>query len=126
MSIKATNRVREILEAITQRVQSASAMAEKGEKRIATGLLQVRASGESLEELSHIVRESASRVRIIADAVREQNSGIGQIYSAVCEQVDMMKGTLDGLEATQRAAETVKDVAQNISMVVGRFRSEEA
>ncbi len=121
-SIQATNRVREILEDIGGAIRGAVAITEKGSQKIEGGLLQVKATGENLRELSNIVRDNSSAVRQIAAAVSQQNAGITQIFSAVTDQTRMMDETMRRLETTTQAAGTLKDLSDRVSEVLGGFR----
>jgi methyl-accepting chemotaxis protein len=123
-SIQATNRVREILEDIGGAIRGAVAITERGAQKIEGGLLQVKASGENLRELSNIVKDNSSAVRQIAAAVSQQNAGITQIFSAVTDQTKMMDETMRRLETTTHAASVLKDLSQRVSDVVRRFRVE--
>ena len=121
-SIQATNRVREILEDIGGAIRVAVSITERGSQKIEGGLLQVKASGENLRELSNIVKDNSSAVRQIAAAVSQQNAGITQIFSAVTDQTKMMDETMRRLETTTLAASVLKDLSQRVSDVVRRFR----
>ena len=121
-SIQATNRVREILEDIGGAIRVAVSITERGSQKIEGGLLQVKASGENLRELSNIVKDNSSAVRQIAAAVSQQNAGITQIFSAVTDQTKMMDETMRRLESTTQAASVLKDLSQRVSEVVRQFR----
>jgi len=121
-SIQATNRVREILEDIAGAIRVAVSITERGSQKIEGGLLQVKASGENLRELSNIVRDNSSAVRQIAAAVSQQNVGITQIFSAVTDQTRMMDETMRRLESTTDAAATLRTLSERVSEVVRQFR----
>jgi methyl-accepting chemotaxis protein len=121
-SIQATNRVREILEDIGGAIRGAVAITERGAQKIEGGLLQVKASGDNLRELSNIVKDNSSAVRQIAAAVSQQNAGITQIFSAVTDQTKMMDETMRRLETTTQAAAVLKELSVRVSDVVRRFR----
>ena len=121
-SIQATSRVREILEDIGSAIRGAVAITERGAQKIEGGLLQVKASGDNLRELSNIVKDNSAAVRQIAAAVSQQNAGITQIFSAVTDQTKMMDETMRRLETTTQAASVLKNLSQRVSDVVRRFR----
>jgi len=121
-SIQATTRVREILEDIGNAIRVAVAITERGSAKIDGGLLQVKASGENLRQLSNIVKDNSAAVRQIAAAVSQQNAGITQIFSAVTDQTKMMDETMKRLETTTQAAVVLKDLSERVSEVVKRFR----
>ena len=74
-SIQATARVRDILEDIGGAIRGAVAITERGSQKMESGLSQMRTSGESLRELSRIVKENSMSARQIAAAVSQQNTG---------------------------------------------------
>ena len=121
-SIHATTRVREILEDIGGAIRAAVAITEKGSQKIEGGLVQVKATGENLRELSGIVRENSSAVRQIAAAVSQQNAGITQIFSAVTDQTRMMDETMQRLETTTQAAGVLKGLSDRVSEVLVGFK----
>lgn len=121
-SIQATNRVREILEDITAAIQVAVTSTDKGAQKMEAGLVQVKASGENLRELSNIVKDNSSAVRQIAAAVSQQNAGITQIFTAVTELSTMMDDTVKRLDTTTLAASTLKDATEKVSNVVRNYR----
>jgi methyl-accepting chemotaxis protein len=121
-SIQATNRVREILEDIGSAIRGAVTITEKGSQKIDGSLVQVKATGENLRDLSGIVRDNSSAVRQIAAAVSQQNAGITQIFSAVTDQTRMMDETMKRLESTTQAAGVLNDLSQRVSEVLAGFR----
>jgi methyl-accepting chemotaxis protein len=121
-SIQATNRVREILDAVSAAIRAAVSITEKGAEKMESGLVQVRSSGENLRELSTIVRDNSAAVRQIAAAVSQQNAGISQISSAVQDLNQMMSATVSRLEVTAEAGNTLKTVSNRVSQIVGSYR----
>jgi len=121
-SIRATERVREILEDISTAIRSAVQSSEKGAARMEAGLIQVRASGENLKELSNIVKDNSAAVRQIAAAVNQQNAGITQIFTAVTDLSKMMEDSMSRLSSTTEAAATLKEVADKVQQMVQAYR----
>jgi methyl-accepting chemotaxis protein len=121
-SIQATNRVREILEDLGNAIRTAVSITEKGAQKMESGLVQMTMSGESLRELSSIVKDNAAAVRQIAAAVSQQDAGITQIFGAVSDLNQMMDDTIARLEHTGQAVDTLRGVSTQVSTVVGSFR----
>jgi len=121
-SIQATNRVREILDDISSAIRLAVTITEKGAQKTEGGLVQIKASGDSLRELANIVSENSSAVRQIAAAVNQQNAGITQIFSAVNDLNALMTDTVRRIEATGRSLAALNDVSQKVTSVVKSFR----
>jgi methyl-accepting chemotaxis protein len=121
-SIQATKRVRELLDDTNSATRQAIAITESGTQRIDAGLMQVRASGEHLADLSGIVRENSRSVREISVAVSHQNEGIMQISGAINEQSRMMDETIGRLSATEASVQTLKEVSERLVALVREFR----
>lgn len=124
-SIQSTNRVREILEDISNAIKVTADITERGKARMDAGIVQMRTSGEKLQDLSSIVKEIAAAVRQIAAAVGQQDVGIKQIFDAVTEQTRMMNDTVNRLDSTNESAVAVNGIAQTVSSVLTRVRIEE-
>jgi methyl-accepting chemotaxis protein len=122
-SIEATVRVREILDLVGHAVAETVSITQRGAERMQSGLDQVRATGESLTELSAIIRDNASAVRQIAYAVGQQDLGISQIVGAVSELSRMMEDTERELASTKNAAVMLDDVSGKLNDVVMRYRT---
>jgi methyl-accepting chemotaxis protein len=121
-SLKATDRVREILEDISGAIREAVQITEKGAQRMETGLTQMKTSGESLRELSAIVHENASAVRQISAAVSQQNAGITQVFSAVSDLNRMMDESVARLNSTNQATAEIQVVSDLMAGIVKSYR----
>jgi methyl-accepting chemotaxis protein len=121
-SIEGTNRVRELLEDIGAAIREAVIITGKGAERIDAGLDQVRTSGQTLSELSGIVKDNSSAVRQISAAVGQQNAGISQIFVAVSDQNRMMEDTIHRLAATEESVATLKQACDGLVRMVSQFQ----
>ncbi|QRK04721.1 methyl-accepting chemotaxis protein [Archangium violaceum] len=121
-SIDSTDRVRELLDDIGQSIQSTVVMTQKGQQQMQEGLSQIRASGESLRELTSIVRDNAGAARQIAVAVNQQNAGISQIFTAVTDLSSLMDETMQSLQSTTRATRTLREAAEGMAAVARTYR----
>ena len=122
-SIESTDRVRELLNDIGQSIEATVKMTEKGQRQMQDGLAQIKASGESLRELTSIVRDNAGAARQIAVAVNQQNAGISQIFTAVTDLSAMMDETMQGVQATTRATGTLRETAERMETVARTYRA---
>ncbi len=120
-SIQATNRVREILQDVSDAIRDTVAITEQGAERVQSSLVQVQSTGDSLKALGSIVRDTTSAVRQIAAAVGQQNAGIGEIFEAVKDLSRMMDETLERVQASEEAAGLVRGVAGEVSAVVRQY-----
>lgn len=121
-SIRSTNQVREILVDISAAIAATVTLTEEGAQRMEEGLGQVRASGNSLRELSTIIRDNAASVRQIAHAVNQQNGGIEQIFGAVNELNQLMTQTMDVIGNTTKSAVSLKALSDEVAEMVREYR----
>jgi methyl-accepting chemotaxis protein len=96
---------------------------QRNAERMQVGLEQVSASGQSLRELSALIRDNASAVKQIVAAVSQQDLGITQIFLAVSELSKMMEDTERELGATKNAAVMLDDVSRKLTEVVTRYQA---
>ncbi|MFY0569329.1 methyl-accepting chemotaxis protein [Archangium lansingense] len=122
-SIESTDRVRELLEDIGRSIEATVKMTEKGQHQMQDGLAQIKASGESLRELTSIVRDNAGAARQIAVAVSQQNAGIAQIFTAVTDLSSLMDETMQGVQATTRATNSLREAAERMETVARTYRA---
>jgi methyl-accepting chemotaxis protein len=121
-SIQGTKQVREMVDEIGAAIREAVAITEKGVQRIDAGLQQVKTSGDTLAELSGIVKDNSAAVRQISAAVGQQNAGITQIFGAVSDQTKMMDENVARLGATEQSLKALKDAASSLVALVEQFR----
>jgi methyl-accepting chemotaxis protein len=81
----------------------------------------MRASSNSLRELSRLSQENSAAMRQIVAAVSQQNAGISQIFGAIADLSQIMDSTLKRLESTQQATGTLHAVSTEVSEMARRF-----
>ncbi|MFY0583931.1 methyl-accepting chemotaxis protein [Cystobacter fuscus] len=121
-SIHSTEQVGTLLEDITQSILKTVELSEQGQRRMDSGLAQVRSSGDSIQALSGIVQDNMSAVRQIAHAVNQQNAGIQEIFNALTDMSSLMHETMLGLQATQSVTGELREVAQQMEKVASSYR----
>jgi methyl-accepting chemotaxis protein len=121
-SIRATERVREILDDITSAIRQVSAISDRGSQRIEAGLDQLARSGASLRDLAQVAGESSQSARVIAAAVRQQNVGIVQIARALADQGQLTRRTADGLARTRASAQVLQEVTSQVKHLLHGYR----
>jgi methyl-accepting chemotaxis protein len=122
-SIQATVRVRELLDAVGSSVAETVNITQHGAERMQQGLEQVRATGESLREISAIIHDNARAVRQIALAVSQQDQGVVLIFEAMNELSTMMEDTERQLDTTKSAAVALEGVSRRLTDVVTRYQT---
>jgi len=121
-SIAATRRVGEILATLGGSIRSAVTISEQGAQTIEAGIMRVKESGDNLRGLLEITRQNVESARQIAAAVRQQDTGIQQIFAAVTDQLTMMQQTQQRLESTSAASTAVREQASHVSQLLARYR----
>ncbi|HYH99232.1 methyl-accepting chemotaxis protein [Hyalangium sp.] len=120
-SVKSTTRIRTILGEVIGAIRAAATMVEQGSRDIQGGLEKMKASSNSLRELSRLSQENSSAMRQIVAAVNQQNAGISQIFSAIADLSQIMDSTLKRLESTQQATGTLEVVSTEVSEMAQQF-----
>jgi methyl-accepting chemotaxis protein len=123
-SIRATARIRTILDEVGNAVGDAVSMTDVGATQVEGGLHQVKMSGDSLRQLSQMVNESSSAVSQITAAVAQQNAGLSQIFTALADLSRSMDQAMKRLESTQEAAQTLQKVSAQVDHVAGQYHVE--
>ncbi|HZN93753.1 MAG TPA: methyl-accepting chemotaxis protein, partial [Myxococcales bacterium] len=121
-SIRATERVKEILDDTARAIRAAAQTTDRGTERMEQELVQVKGSGESLKELSTILQNSGNVVRQIAAAVQQQDAGFAQIFVAIADLSTLMDESLQRLSTTEQAARLVRETSEEVSQVAGAYR----
>jgi len=121
-SIRATERVKEILDDTARAIRSAAQTTDKGTERMEQELVQVKGSGETLKQLSGILQESGEVVRQIAAAVQQQDAGFAQIFVAIADLSTLMDESLQRLTTTEEAARLVRETSEEVSQVASAYR----
>lgn len=120
-SVKSTTRIRTILGEVIGAIRAAATMVEQGSRDIQGGLEKMKASSNSLRELSRLSQENSAAMRQIVAAVNQQNAGISQIFSAIADLSQIMDSTLKRLESTQQATGTLEAVSSEVSTMAQQF-----
>ncbi|MGZ3456924.1 MAG: methyl-accepting chemotaxis protein [Archangium sp.] len=123
-SIRATARIRTILDEVGNAIGDAVAMTDVSASQVEGGLSKVKTTGDSLRQLSQMVQESSTAVTQITVAVAQQNAGFAQIFNAVADLSRSMDQAMERLESTQEAAETLQKVSAQVSQVAGQYHIE--
>ncbi|WP_241759079.1 methyl-accepting chemotaxis protein [Pyxidicoccus parkwayensis] len=114
-SIKATERIREVLDGVGASMREAAKVSEQGEQRVRGSVDAVRTSGAQLQKLASIIGDTSSSVRQITAAVAQQDAGTAQIAQAIQELSGQMQRTLKVVEETRTVTRSVQSVAERLS-----------
>lgn len=121
-SIAATERVKKILDDVALSIEQAVEITEAGVSNMEVRLNQVRAAGESLKELSGIVKQNSAAIRQIADTVWQQNAGIVRIFDALGALAHIADDSTLRLEATAQAATKLQQASAGVSHLLASYR----
>jgi methyl-accepting chemotaxis protein len=125
-SVEATVRIQGVLDEVTQAIQDTANIGEKGMRQLSTGLEQLKVSGDSLRQLSHMTQENSAAVRQIAMAVTQQNQGFSQIFGAIHDLSRNMDATMRRLQSTQEAAQLLQAVSSEVGEMARQYGVREA
>ncbi|MBN8231801.1 chemotaxis protein [Corallococcus macrosporus] len=114
-SIRATERIRDVLDGVSMSMREAAQMSEQGQGRVQVSLDAVRNSGAQLQKLAGIIGDTSGSVRQITQAVAQQDSGTHQIAQAIQELSGQMQRTLMAVEETRTVTRSVQTLAEVMS-----------
>ncbi|GMU07903.1 methyl-accepting chemotaxis protein [Corallococcus caeni] len=114
-SIRATERIRDVLDGVSMSMREAAQMSEQGQGRVQVSLDAVRNSGAQLQKLASIIGDTSGSVRQITQAVAQQDSGTHQIAQAIQELSGQMQRTLAAVEETRTVTRSVQTLAEVMS-----------
>lgn len=121
-SIAATDRVKKILDDVAQSIKQAVEISESGVTNMEVRLAQVRAAGESLRELSVIVKQNSVAMRQIADTIWQQNDGIVKIFDALDALSEIADDSSLRVEATTQAAMKLQHASAGVTHLLSSYR----
>jgi methyl-accepting chemotaxis protein len=120
-SSKATNNVSELLQDISEAIRTTVDITDKGSDRVEASLVEIQKFGQTIQQLSGIVRENAQAVRQITSAVNQQSVGIGEIFRAVSDLSTIMDQTMSQLSASSGSVQLVRNVSETVSGFLGSY-----
>jgi methyl-accepting chemotaxis protein len=119
-SLRETVRIGGILEQVRAAIKELVTMSEHGSKQVEGGLEMVKTSGESLKELSGIIKENAAAARMIAAAVAQQDTGISQVFTAISLLAKGMDEAMQRMETTLEAGHSLETITQQVQEIARR------
>lgn len=120
-SASAVVRIRGILDEVARAIDDAVALGKQGARQVASGLVQMKSSGDCLRELSLSAQKSSETARQIAMAVTQQSAGFAEVLSSISDLSRRMNATLARLAATQDAAGTLESVSGEVAEIARRL-----
>jgi methyl-accepting chemotaxis protein len=116
-SASATVRIRPLLDEVTRAIHDAAALGDKGTRQASSGLARMRASADTVRELTHILQASATSVRQIATVVTQQSLGFSHLSQAIYNLSRHTEDTMARLESTKGAARTLNSVSGEVDQL---------
>jgi methyl-accepting chemotaxis protein len=117
-SIQATARIRGVLTEIQKAIRSTASVTDQGRKDMERSMDQIRASGESLQEMNAVVLESSQAARQIAASVNQQAVGVSQATVAIEGLNSAMDKSTNGIRRAEAAAKRLTELSNQISAVL--------
>jgi len=125
-SKQATARVRKILGDIQNATNSAVIATEQGTKKVEVGVVLANRAGESIELLGRSVEASAGAARLIANASRQQTSGIQQVSDAMSGINQATLSTVASMQQTESSAAKLMQMMRTMQSLVWQFSQPKA
>jgi len=120
-SKQATARVRKILGDIQAATNSAVVATEEGTKKVENGMVLANRAGEAIHVLGKSIEESAGAARLIANASRQQGTGIQQVADAMGNINEATHVTVSSLRETEGAAQGLSEMTGSMNDLIATF-----
>jgi methyl-accepting chemotaxis protein len=91
-------------------------------ERVASGTKLVGDAGETMKDIVGSVNRVSQVINEILSAATEQSQGIGEVNTSVANLDQMTQQNSALVEESAAAAESLRDQASNLTMVVGTFK----
>lgn len=121
-SKQATAKVRGILGEIQKATAAAVMATEQGTKAVDAGVVQSRAAGEAIRQLSETMGEAAQAAMQIAATSQEQFVGMDQVALAMENIKSASAQTLASTRQSEAAAQSLHTLGQSLKELVKKFR----
>jgi methyl-accepting chemotaxis protein len=120
-SKQATARVRKILGDIQTATNSAVIATEQGTKKVEVGVALANRAGETIDLLGRSVEGAAGAARLIANASRQQTSGIQQVSDAMAGINQATASTVAGMQMNESSAKRLTEMTASMQALVRQF-----
>jgi len=121
-SLQSTARVRLLLDGIREAAITAAGISRAGSSKIQHGLEQMRASADTMAELTAIGRDTLAAAKDIATAVAQQNSGIQQVVGATRDLSATTDQTVASAEAAHQSAIVITTLSEGVAEVIKQYK----
>ncbi|HVE84291.1 MAG TPA: methyl-accepting chemotaxis protein [Myxococcales bacterium] len=121
-SLQSTARVRQLLDGIRDAALTAAGISRAGSSKIQHGLEQMRASADTMAELTAIGRDTLAAAKDIATAVAQQNAGIQQVVSATRDLSTATDQTVASAEAAHQSAVVITTLSEGVGEVIKQYK----
>jgi methyl-accepting chemotaxis protein len=122
-SSQATAQVKAILSDI-QRATNATGMAtEEGKKGVDAGVQLVAQMGQTIEQLAHVIDESAQSAAQMVAGGQQQTSGMEQIAMAIQNINHVTVQSLASTRQAERSAQELNDLARRLAQIVEQYQT---
>jgi methyl-accepting chemotaxis protein len=118
----ATAQVETILADVKEATSAAVAASAEGSKVVDEGLRLTVRAGEGIHSLTDTIRAASHAAEQIAASAHQQSVGMDQIAEAMSDIDAGTSQSLDGAQQSQRAAESLNELAATLTAVTERYR----
>jgi methyl-accepting chemotaxis protein len=121
-SMRSTQSIGALLTDMSTTVRAVTTSVEASHRKMADGITEALASGQSLRELTEAVRDSSRSAQDIVSSVTQQNAGIQQMTAVVTDFSKMMKDSVQANRDVESAIDRLHAAFRSIQGVVAGFR----
>ena len=117
-SKQATRQVRQLLSDIREATGAAVVATEDGIAKVDDGQRLATRSGQIMGELSDVIAQSVDASRLIANASRQQGTGVSQVADAMVNIDEAVRSTAQGMQQVRAVVGELSTLAQGLATQV--------
>ncbi len=121
-SREATQQVRNILEDTQKWVGAVVMATEQGGKAVESGLSQAMATGESIQDLTARVVDSARAASVIVASIQQQFAGIDEVAGTMAHIDSRVRQNLTGMSKLESSAKSLDNLGEALKEIAERYR----
>ena len=120
---KSTEEIHGMITRLQNNTQSAVQVIHESSRYSELSVEQVNAAGQALEQIAQSMQQLVALNASIASATTQQSTVVEDVNRNVTEAAELARETTDGAKETAQASEHLARIGQQISSLLGRFKT---
>ncbi len=120
---KSTEEIHGMITRLQNNTQSVVQVIHESSRYSELSVEQVNAAGQALDQIAQSMQQLVALNASIASATTQQSTVVEDVNRNVTEAAELARETTDGAKETAQASEHLARIGQQISSLLGRFKT---